>query len=587
MPPIRVPALDYTTRDFEAVRADMVRGIPFYTPEWTDNNPSDFGIVLLSLLAGQLDVLHFYIDRMAAESFLTTAVKRESVIKLLRLIAFELRSIVPASVDVTFTLEGTLNDAVLIPEGTIVQTIASQNQSPVTFETDADLTIPALSLSGIVGVFEGISADEDLGTSTGQAFQSFPVEATVIVQGSFRLFVDEGSGEVLWTPVTSFVSSLATSEHYRIERDGDDKLTIFLGDNLQGKIPAASATLRGEFRVITGDRGGPGVFGNVGANTVTILSSTIFVGGRSVSLSVNNAAQASGGEDRQSIEEAKRLGPASLKALGRAVTTEDYKTLVEQFGGVAKVRVVQGEGTDPCCACNLDLFVAPAGGGNASEVLKQSILDFLDTVKMVGTCIEIKDPTYVGIDIAGTVFIVSNVNQDAVESDVTAAVVAFFDLENPQTDFGRDLLLGNLFAAVENVDGVDHVDFDQVTRVPAPIFEITNGDGSFGLVTVGQGAQEETWTITYLSPTTFSVVGSVSGIQLDGTVDVTYFSDNIEVSFVLSSGAIPNEVGDRATFITSKLLGNVPIQDNEIIEQGIISLLFAVVPSTTTGTICA
>jgi uncharacterized phage protein gp47/JayE len=583
----RVPALDYTTRDFEAIRDDMIRGIPFYTPEWTDHNASDFGIVLLSLLAGQLDVLHFYIDRMAAESFITTAVKRESVIKLLRLIGFELRSIVPASVDVVFTLEGPLNDAVLIPEGTIVQTVASENQSPVSFETVADLTIPALSLTGTVGAVEGQSDDEDLGTSTGQAFQSFPISASVIVEGSLELFVDEGSGEVLWNPVTSFVSSLATDEDYRFERDGDDLITTFTGDNLQGKIPAASATLRAAFRVITGDRGGPGVYGNVGANTITILSSTIFVGGRSVTLSVNNPAQASGGEDRQSIEEAKRLGPASLKALGRAVTATDYKTLVEQLGGIAKVRVIQGLGTDPCCACNLDLYVAPAGGGNASSALKQTILDYLDTVKMVGTCVVIKDPTYVGIDIAGTTFVVANVNQESVESDVNQAVIDFFDLENPQTDFGRDLFLGNLFAAIENVDGVDHVDLDQVSRVPDPVLEVWSGDGVFGVVTVGQAATDETWTVTFLSPTTFSVVGDVSGIQTDGVVDVTYTSDISEISFLLSTGVTPNVIGDRATFVTSKLLGNVPIEDNEIITQGTINLTFAVVPTTTTGTICA
>lgn len=31
----RVPPIDYTSRDFEAIAQDMVRCIPFFAPEWT------------------------------------------------------------------------------------------------------------------------------------------------------------------------------------------------------------------------------------------------------------------------------------------------------------------------------------------------------------------------------------------------------------------------------------------------------------------------------------------------------------------------------------------------------------------------
>lgn len=73
----------------------MVRAIPFFAPEWTDHNLSDFGIVLQRLVAFVADVLHFYLDRMANEAFLATAITRRSVANHLRLINFELRSAVP------------------------------------------------------------------------------------------------------------------------------------------------------------------------------------------------------------------------------------------------------------------------------------------------------------------------------------------------------------------------------------------------------------------------------------------------------------------------------------------------------------
>ena len=581
----RVPTLDYTSRDREAIREDLLRSIPYFAPEWTDHNDTDFGIVLLTQLAAHLDVLHFYVDRMAAESFVTTAVKRESIVKLLRLIGFELRSVVPATADVTFTLEVPLTDPVTIPLGTKVQTVASENLAPTVFETTANLVIPAFSLTGTVSVEEGQTDDESLGTSSGQAFQEFPVAAVIIIEGSFDLFVDEGAGEVQWTEITSFVNSSPTDTHYRLERGADDTLTVFLGDGLQGKIPAPTSTLRGAFRFLSGSRGG--VFGNVGAGTIRILVDTIFVGGRRVTLSVSNAGQASGGEDRQSIDEARRLGPASLRTLDRAVTPEDYKTLAEQFGGVAKARVIQGTSDDPCCACNLDLIIAPTGGGVASTLLKDDLLDFFDQKKMVGTCLAIRDPVYVDIDVLGTVFAFSNVNQSTVESNVAEAVSSFFSLANEFASFGSDLYLGNFFSAVEAVAGVSHMTLSSLTRRPVADLQIWTGDASFGPFIIGATATDEEWTLTLLTATTFSMQGSVSGLQQDGVMGAPYSTDGGEIRFTLTAGATPNQQSDVATFVTSRLFGNVPIENTEIMRRGNIAITVALLSTASSGNSCA
>jgi hypothetical protein len=582
---LRVVSIDFTTRDKDAILADARRAIPLYTPEWTDTNASDLGIVLLTNLAQHLDVLHYYVDKRSADLYWTTAFTRAAVVRLGRLIDFALRSIVPASVDVTFSLAQTLSEAVTIPLGTKIQTVASQDQTPVVFETTAAVVIPALSLNGTVAAIEGESDSEDLGVSSGQAFQSFAVTTTVVVEDSLSVLVDEGSGEVQWTLVTSFISSLPTDLHYRIERDENEAVTVFFGDGFQGKIPVATAPIRAAFRKIQGDRGG--VFGNVGANTIRIVQDVIFVNGRRVTVLVTNVAQASGGEDRQSIEEAKRLGPASLRALNRAVTVEDYKTLVEQFGGVAKARVTQGLGTDPCCACALDIYVAPTGGGNASTLLKNDILAFLEDKKMVGTCLEIKDPNYVAVELGGSIFISPQVNQTIVEEEIAEALAGFFSLDGAFADFGRDMYVGNLFAALEQVNGVDHVNLDRATRVPVPVLSVWAGDGSFGTIVPGTTSKDETWTVTFTSPTTFSVVGSVSGINASGTVGVQYVSDDGEITFLLSAGAVPNVLGDQATFVTSPLVGNVPLDPTEIMAAGPTALVTVIDPTSPTGTSCA
>ena len=66
--------LDYTSRDFNAIRAQLVGLAKGLMPDWqTAGEPSDFGTLLLELFAYMGDVIHFYIDRTASEAFRSTS----------------------------------------------------------------------------------------------------------------------------------------------------------------------------------------------------------------------------------------------------------------------------------------------------------------------------------------------------------------------------------------------------------------------------------------------------------------------------------------------------------------------------------
>ncbi|HRT96263.1 MAG TPA: baseplate J protein, partial [Planctomycetota bacterium] len=59
MPKLRV---NYTNKDYEAIRQELVQRIPTITDRWTDFNESDLGMVLLELFCGLGDMLLFYLD---------------------------------------------------------------------------------------------------------------------------------------------------------------------------------------------------------------------------------------------------------------------------------------------------------------------------------------------------------------------------------------------------------------------------------------------------------------------------------------------------------------------------------------------
>lgn len=99
----------------------------------------DIAIALLDGWATVADVLTFYQERIANEGYLRTATERRSVVELARLVGYQLRPGVSASVYLAFSLESDFNDdKVFIPAGTQAQSIPGPNELPQTFETEKD-----------------------------------------------------------------------------------------------------------------------------------------------------------------------------------------------------------------------------------------------------------------------------------------------------------------------------------------------------------------------------------------------------------------------------------------------------------------
>ena len=97
----------------------------------------DFTIALTDAWAAALDVLTFYQERIANESYLRTATERLSVLNLARLIGYELRPGVAASTALAFTLDETAGSptALTLAAGLKVQSIPGPDEQPQTFET--------------------------------------------------------------------------------------------------------------------------------------------------------------------------------------------------------------------------------------------------------------------------------------------------------------------------------------------------------------------------------------------------------------------------------------------------------------------
>src|SRR3954454_18290927 len=138
------PVIDYMARDYESLLAAMRDLIPRQLPEWRDfANEADFGNVLLELFAHIGDILSYYQDGVANESFLATARTRGSVIEHLRLIGYELGTAAPAAASLSLTVPGTVTATVTVNKGDAFATKSRRDGPSIVFEyaRDTPLTI--------------------------------------------------------------------------------------------------------------------------------------------------------------------------------------------------------------------------------------------------------------------------------------------------------------------------------------------------------------------------------------------------------------------------------------------------------------
>ena len=94
----RKTPINYTARDFDSIKNELVQYAKIYYPEtFRDFNQASFGSLMLDMVSYIGDNLSFYLDYQANESFFDTATERNNVIRHSKQMGYKFRG-TPASV---------------------------------------------------------------------------------------------------------------------------------------------------------------------------------------------------------------------------------------------------------------------------------------------------------------------------------------------------------------------------------------------------------------------------------------------------------------------------------------------------------
>jgi hypothetical protein len=340
--------IDYTSRDFAGLKADLIALIGDRTnTAWDPTDYSDLGHVMVEAFAYMGDVMSHYLDRIANETTIDTAVQKSTLLALANAYDYKPSGPTPAAVQLIFTNVG-LN-SIDIPIGTqVLAPLSFGPYSQVFFETTQSATALAVGASITLTAQEGKTVNTDrpdlidstynkplpanLGSSNGFANQQFNIVDPGVIDSSITVYVGQGSSFNSWTYQDNLLEYGPNDNVFTTSRNEDDTVNIVFGDAVNGAIPASGQLISSTYKTSVGTAGN---VKSLAVTDVTFIPGNLDVQAPTY-LTVTNTLPASGGANSDSTDQLKAKIKASISARRRAITTTDFAKLALQVSQVGK-----------------------------------------------------------------------------------------------------------------------------------------------------------------------------------------------------------------------------------------------------------
>lgn len=475
-----LPAIDYTSKDYNGFINSMLAYAKVAFPEWTNQNPGALEVMLLESFARELDVLSYYGDRIVAESYIGTATQLSSVIQLAALLGYTPGQPVAASGTVTFqTSSG--GPAVTIPAGTQVTTgFISNINAPIIFETQVTTTVAGNGGSSAIAVSQGSTQGntvftinnntssprnvtvEFLGTSDGSSFQVFDLLNNPVVSDSITVYVQNPSYSststsgidpvVPWVKVDSLTTAASSDLSWAQTVDANGVVSINFGDNVNGEIPAAGLNIYANYRV------GGGAIGNLSSNQIIDIASPI------TGVSITGSSATTGGQDAETIDQIRTNAPRAFTTQQRAVTLADFGNLALSIPAVSQAKAVAVTFT------NVTIYLTGTGNTVPSQTLLDQVALYVQARALAGTVVSAQAASRIGINVGsvGSPVVLGVSQRYSPTSVQTQAVQAIQNLFAPaNTTLGQRIPVSLVYSTLMSIPGIVYVTIPLMARADA------------------------------------------------------------------------------------------------------------------------
>ena len=362
-----------------------------------DFDGSSFSI-LLDVLTYNTHYNAIYTNLAVNEMFLDSASKRSSVVSIAKMLGYTSTSAscAKAYINATVTAPTYNPDVVTLPAGQPFLT--SIDGVSYTFYNTSDVTTVS---AGGVYTFENVELIEGtplIYTYTVQASQRYILPNPNIDLSTLKVKIRETATSdtyIIYMPAESMTTLDSTTKAYFVKELDSGQYEVYFGDGVVGYKPEDGNFLTFEYYVSS-------LEGPNGANTFSYAGTALLGSG----LTVVAQSGALGGASPESIESIKYNAPRLYAAQNRAVTTEDYKSLIyKNFPQADSIVVWGGEDNDPPIYGKTFICVKPTDSSKLTETQKNYIKNNIIAPKsIVSITPEFIDPEYFNVQIDVTAY---------------------------------------------------------------------------------------------------------------------------------------------------------------------------------------
>ena len=406
----------FTNLDFNDLRTqikDYLRANSTFTD--FDFEGSNFSI-LIDTLAYNSYITAYNTNMAVNESFIDSATLRENVVSLARNIGYVPRSKKASIAKVSFSVDVSTIKAKTIKLHKGLVAVGNVQNGSYMFSIPDDITANA-DINGLVTfdnitLYEGTLLTKQFTVDSSQTDAKYILPNVNIDTSSIRVEVLNANGiNETYTKYENIFQVDSDSRLFLVQEIDDEKYQLLFGDGTLGKKPGSTksvptghgSTIKSSYIVTNGEAG------DGAANFVFSGKLTYMLGGGATDITsgislLTTVQSSENGSEIESLDSIKYLAPRVYASQQRAVTANDYISLIPSlFGNVESVSAYGGEELDPPEYGKVYITIKPKNGEFLSDVAKTSIKSGLKQYTVAGIKQEFVDLKYLYVEYNSTV----------------------------------------------------------------------------------------------------------------------------------------------------------------------------------------
>ena len=415
---------NFTSLDFDQIKKtlrDYLKSNSNFTDyDFEGSNLSS----ILNVLAYNTYITSYNANMISNEIFIDSATLRENIVSLARNIGYVPRSRKAATANISFFVDTTnvfpTPATITLQKGIVAATSAQFGNSSYVFSILDDVTVPVIDNTANftnIPVYEGNVIKQTYTYTSRNQNQRYILDnagvdtdlISVIVKNS-----QDSTISVKYSLQDSLFEIRNDSKVYFIQEIEDERYELLFGDDIFGKKLEEGNYIEVSYITSHGDSANGIDKFSFSGRLVYIRDGQEYLVTSGISL-ITTEISSSGGEKIEGVESIKKYAPRIYSSQNRAVTANDYETLIPAkiYPETESISVFGGEDVVPPQYGKVFISIKPRNGDFIPNLIKENIRRSLKKYSVAGIVTEILDLKYLYLEIESQVYYNTNLAPSA------------------------------------------------------------------------------------------------------------------------------------------------------------------------------